>query len=77
MDVSPCAIWRLKPGAKTGLSPDEITLAYVNDLTPQGRKRARESIKFTKATDAKYSQVFEYDVSKLEPQVAIPHAPKT
>jgi 3-isopropylmalate/(R)-2-methylmalate dehydratase large subunit len=68
----------IEAGGKNGIiPPDEITLAYVNDLTPQGRKRAqREYQVYQSDPDAKYSQVFEYDVSKLEPQVAIPHAPE-
>jgi homoaconitate hydratase family protein len=55
-------------GAKIGyFAPDEITLDYV-------KERARAS--FTPVfsdKDAEYTQVLEYDLSKLEPQVACPH----
>ena len=68
----------IEAGGKNGIiPPDEITLAYVNAKTPKGNKRAqREFQVYQSDQDAKYSQIFEYDVSKLEPQVAIPHAPE-
>jgi 3-isopropylmalate/(R)-2-methylmalate dehydratase large subunit len=68
----------IEAGGKNGIiPPDETTLAYINDTTPSGEKRARRPYQvFTSDSDAKYSQVYEYDVSRLEPQVAAPHAPE-
>ncbi|RJR35865.1 MAG: 3-isopropylmalate dehydratase large subunit [Desulfobacteraceae bacterium] len=57
-------------GAKNGIvEPDEITLAYVS-----GRS-ARAPQVFLSDKDARYERVLEVDVSKLEPQVAVPHSP--
>ncbi len=60
----------IEAGAKAGLfRVDETTLDYVN---------ARASRSFTPVDpdpDAQYEQVIEYDVSKIEPQVAFPHLP--
>lgn len=68
----------IEAGGKNGIiAPDETTLTYVNGQTPQGQKRAqREYQVYQSDSDAKYSQVFEYDVAKLEPQVAVPHSPE-
>lgn len=68
----------IEAGGKNGIiPPDEITLAYVNGLTPKGEKRARRDYQvYHSDPDARYSQIFEYDISQLEPQVALPHAPE-
>jgi 3-isopropylmalate/(R)-2-methylmalate dehydratase large subunit len=61
----------IEAGGKNGVFPvDAKTLEYVN---------ARSKRPFTvyhSDPDAKYSQVYEWDVSKLEPQVAFPHLPE-
>lgn len=58
----------IEMGAKAGLmEADEKTLAWLGRFT---------SDKFTPVTadaDANYAEVKEYDVSSLEPQVAMPH----
>lgn len=61
----------IEAGGKNGIiEPDEITLAYV-----KGRaKRAFEIYKSDE--DARYFEVREYDVSKMEPLVAFPHLPE-
>lgn len=61
----------IEAGGKNGIiEPDEITLAYVN-------QRAKRPYKLYKSDpDAKYFEVREYDVSKLEPVVAFPHLPE-
>jgi len=57
-------------GAKTGLFAfDEKTRAYVE---PRAR---RPYTAYESDGDARYSQVIEIGVSKLEPQVAFPHLP--
>jgi 3-isopropylmalate/(R)-2-methylmalate dehydratase large subunit len=60
----------IEAGGKAGLfNVDEKTLAYI-------KNRARRDYKVFKADeDAEYSKVIEYDVSKLEPQIAMPHLP--
>ncbi|ASJ16615.1 3-isopropylmalate dehydratase large subunit [Thermococcus chitonophagus] len=61
----------IEAGAKTGIiEPDKKTLEYV-------KERAQRDYKVYKSDeDAKYHKVIEYDVSKIEPQVAFPHLPE-
>jgi len=61
----------VEAGAKNGIiAPDEKTGEYV-----QGR--ARREYKFYRSDpDAGYVAVYEYDASKIEPQVAFPHLPE-
>lgn len=61
----------IEAGAKNGIIiPDKITEEYV-------KSRAKRKYKFYYSDkDAKYCQVIEYDVSKIEPQVAFPHLPE-
>ena len=61
----------VEAGAKNGIvPPDEITRRYVEG-------RAKRSYTFYSSDpDARYSKVYEIDVSKLEPQVAFPHLPE-
>jgi 3-isopropylmalate/(R)-2-methylmalate dehydratase large subunit len=60
----------IEAGGKSGIfEPDEITLQYL-------KKRARRPYKlYYSDPDAKYREVYEYDVSKIYPQVALPHIP--
>jgi len=60
----------IEAGAKAGLfRVDEKTLSYV-------RSRAKRPYQFYEAdVEAEYERIVEYDVSKLEPQVAFPHLP--
>jgi 3-isopropylmalate/(R)-2-methylmalate dehydratase large subunit len=60
----------IEAGAKAGIFPvDDKTLEYV-------KPRAKRPYKvYEPDSDAEYSQVIEYDVSNLEPQVAFPHLP--
>ena len=60
----------VEAGAKNGIiAADEVTLEYV-------RERAKGMCRvFESDPDANYSAVYEYDVSKIEPQVAFPHLP--
>ncbi|SFR05170.1 3-isopropylmalate dehydratase large subunit [Desulfoscipio geothermicus] len=61
----------VEAGAKNGIvPPDEITRRYVEG-------RAKRPYKFYRSDpDARYAAVYEFDVSKLEPQVAFPHLPE-
>jgi len=59
----------IEMGAKAGImEPDEVTYRYLAGIKPKARM---EKIKSDK--DAEYSEVIEYDVSKIPPQVAKPH----
>lgn len=60
----------VEAGAKNGIvPPDEVTRRYVEG-------RARRPYTFYRSDpDARYTAVYEFNVSKLEPQVAFPHLP--
>ena len=61
----------IEAGAKNGIvAPDEVTAAYE-----KGRA-LREPKVYVSDSDAKYAQTFEWDVSTLSPQVALPHLPE-
>ncbi len=65
----------IEMGAKAGIiEPDETTVKYLSSVvrgqTSLSRKRLL-SLKSDK--DSVFSEVLEYDVSKIEPQVARPH----
>ncbi len=61
----------IEAGGKNGIiAPDDITLQYVEG-------RAKRPFKlFSSDANAKYAEVREYDVSKMEPMVAFPHLPE-
>ena len=61
----------VEAGAKNGIvPPDEITRGYVEG-------RAKRPYHFYQSDpDAGYAKVYEFDVSKMEPQVAFPHLPE-
>ena len=60
----------IEAGGKAGIFPcDAATIAFM-------KATRREGFKAVYADDgAKYSQTLEYDLSKLEPTVALPHLP--
>lgn len=61
----------IEAGGKNGIiAPDDITLAYV-----KGRAKRPFTV-YKSDDDAVYTQVIEYDVSKMEPVVAYPHLPE-
>ena len=61
----------IEAGAKNGIFvPDEITEEYV-----KARAR-RDYTLYDSDPDAEYEEVYEFDVSDLEPQVALPHLPE-
>ena len=61
----------IEAGAKAGLiEPDEVTEKYVLE-------RAQRKPRFFKSDpDAEYVETREYDASKIEPLVALPHLPE-
>jgi len=61
----------IEAGGKNGIiAPDEITLNYIRFRIKRGYNL------FYSDEDAAYEEVREYDVSKIEPQVAFPHLPE-
>ncbi len=61
----------VEAGAKNGIvESDETTLEYV-----RGRAKGEWRV-FRSDPDARYVEVREYDASKIEPQVALPHLPE-
>ncbi len=64
----------IEAGGKNGIiAPDAITLEYVRKVAKvSGRKRYKV---YKSDKDAQYAEVKEYDISKLEPQVAFPSLP--
>lgn len=61
----------IEAGGKNGIiAPDEITLKYTKFRLKRG------CTLYYSDKDAVYEEVREYDVSKIEPQVAFPHLPE-
>jgi len=61
----------IEAGAKTGIiEPDEITLDYL-----KGRAKRPYQI-YKSDPDATYEKIIQFDVSKIESQVAFPHLPE-
>lgn len=61
----------IEAGGKCGLiACDEKTREYLKD------RAVRDYTPYNSDPDAEYAQVIEYDVSKIEPQVAFPHLPE-
>ncbi len=60
----------IEAGGKNGIfPPDEITREYVE-------KRAKRDYTFHESDPgARYAEIREYDVTRLQPQVAFPHSP--
>jgi 3-isopropylmalate/(R)-2-methylmalate dehydratase large subunit len=60
----------IEAGGKSGIfEPDEITLQYI-------KKRARRPYKlYHSDPGGRYREIFEYDASKINPQVSLPHIP--
>lgn len=77
----------IEAGGKSGIiEPDEITLDYVKRVhSPQSTVHRKNKKLWTmdyglwtnlkSDKDAKYFDIKEYDLSKMEPQVAAPHLP--
>ncbi|MBU1853826.1 MAG: 3-isopropylmalate dehydratase large subunit [Candidatus Omnitrophica bacterium] len=67
----------IEAGAKSGIiEPDGIAVKYLRLVARRWPLTARKKILELKSDkDAIYSEVREYDVSKIEPQVSAPHLP--
>lgn len=64
----------IEAGGKSGIvEPDEKTLAWLKEI---GLDVSREDVMaFRSDEDCEYKSVITFDVSELEPQVAVPHLP--
>ena len=61
----------IEAGGKNGIiAPDEITLNYVRS------RNKREYTLYYSDPDARYAEIREYDVTGMEPLVALPHLPE-
>jgi len=66
----------IEAGGKAGIiAPDEVTLAYVAKKRRLTASAAKAFKTLASDKDADYAQVKEYDVSRWEPVVAMPHLP--
>ncbi len=69
----------IEAGSRVGIiEPDGITLDYIKQSQKSKRKSQNHNSKcknLKSDKDAVYEKLYEYDVSKLEPQVACPHLP--
>lgn len=64
----------IEAGGKSGIiAPDAITRKYV--LAHSSKLKAQRMRFYQPDKDAIYLKTYEYDLSKLEPQVACPHLP--
>jgi 3-isopropylmalate/(R)-2-methylmalate dehydratase large subunit len=62
----------IEAGAKTGIiEPDNKTVKYIKEVIP----RIKNVPLLKSDKDANYSEVIEFDISSLNPQVACPHLP--
>lgn len=60
----------VEAGGKNGIiEPDEITIDYLKS------RSKREFNVYSSDDDAEYTEIIEYDVGEIEPQVAFPHLP--
>jgi len=61
----------IEAGAKVGIiAPDAITEAYVSE------RAKRPYVSYASDPDASYEAVYDWDISDLEPMVALPHLPE-
>jgi 3-isopropylmalate/(R)-2-methylmalate dehydratase large subunit len=66
----------IEAGGKNGIiAPDNITKAYIKETTGKRFKRYMKYLSLKSDQDAFYADTFEWDLSKMEPQVACPHLP--
>ena len=66
----------IEAGGKSGIiEPDSITKEYIEKVTGRGTTDDRRWTNLKSDKDAVYEKIYQYDISKLEPQVACPHLP--
>jgi len=63
----------IEAGGKSGIiKPDAITETYVKERLPE----SKEYRLYSSDDDAMYVEKYEFDLSRLEPQVSFPHLPE-
>ena len=66
----------IEAGAKNGIiEADTEAVKYVKRAIKDNKPKRKSFRCFSSDKNATYSQVIEYDVSKVEPQIAMPHLP--
>ncbi len=66
----------IEAGGKSGIiAPDEVTLKYIKNIKTDNRKPITDNRVYESDKDAEYTDVKEYDITKIQPQVAFPHLP--
>jgi 3-isopropylmalate/(R)-2-methylmalate dehydratase large subunit len=66
----------IEAGAKAGIfDVDDKAEEYLLDVIASGAKQSQPYLAYRSDEDAEYASIIEYDVSKIEPQVAFPHLP--
>lgn len=66
----------IEAGAKNGIiEPDATTVKYVRGVIRKNKPKRKTFKLYKSDKDATYAAVKEYDVSKIEPQVSLPHLP--
>ena len=66
----------IEAGAKNGIiQADKKTLSYVKKALKKGFNKYKKIKIYKSDKDAVYTEIKEYDVSKIEPQVAMPNLP--
>ena len=66
----------IEAGAKNGIiAPDETTVRYAKAAVRKNRPKRKGFKLYRSDAGARYAAVKEYDASKIEPQVSLPHLP--
>ena len=66
----------IEAGAKCGIiEPDQTAVRYVKAAIRRNKPRRKSFKLYRSDKDAQYAAIKEYDVSKIEPQVSLPHLP--
>ena len=66
----------IEAGAKSGIiEPDQTTVKYVRAAIRKNKPKRKGFKLYNSDKDAQYAAVKEYDASKIEPQVSLPHLP--
>jgi 3-isopropylmalate/(R)-2-methylmalate dehydratase large subunit len=66
----------IEAGGKNGIiAPDNITRKYIKNTTGKRYTLYAKRYPLNSDKDAFYADTFEWDLSKMEPQVACPHLP--
>ncbi len=66
----------IEAGAKCGIiEPDQTAVRYVKAAIRRNKPKRKSFKLYRSDKDAEYAAIKEYDVSKIEPQVSLPHLP--